>query len=269
MTDREGRTVALAIGSVAERLVKSVGRVRDLGEVFTPKATVQEMLDLLPPAAWKPHPAYTFLEPACGDGNFLVAMLDRKLQEISRHHAAGTLAGGATATAARFHALEALASIYGVDISVENVTGGTPDHEVGARDRLLARLSDWDARFLPPDAAEHAQLLEAARWVVDHNVLIGNMLPVTAEGRPTGRDALPLIEYDWNPVRRTVTLRQTTMGAVIAAAETDSAGTAGFFASVPLAELWSGEALRLATASRVEAPALVGPARNGVTAHRR
>jgi hypothetical protein len=269
MTDREGRTVALAIGSVAERLVKSVGRVRDLGEVFTPNATVQEMLDLLPPAAWTPHPAHTFLEPACGDGNFLVAILDRKLEEIARHHSAGMLAAGATATAARFHALEALASIYAVDISAENVIGGTPGHEIGARDRLLARLNDWNARFVLPDRAERAQLLQAARWVVDHNVLIGNMLPVTAEGRSTGRDALPLIEYDWEPVALTVRLRQTTMGAVMAAAQTDSAGTAGLFASGPLPELWSGEARRLSEASKVEAPALVGPARNGVTARER
>ena len=55
-----------------ERLVKSTDRVRDLGEVFTPTATVQAMLDLLPPDMWGVHPSPTFLEPACGDGNFLV-----------------------------------------------------------------------------------------------------------------------------------------------------------------------------------------------------
>lgn len=52
-----------------ERLVKSQERVRDLGEVFTPLATVQGMLDLLPEEIWAPHPSPTFLEPACGDGD--------------------------------------------------------------------------------------------------------------------------------------------------------------------------------------------------------
>ncbi len=75
MTDTEGNTV--------ERLVKSTERVRDLGEVFTPAGTVQAMLDLLPTDMWEPHPSPTFLEPACGDGNFLVAILARKLKSIT------------------------------------------------------------------------------------------------------------------------------------------------------------------------------------------
>ena len=65
--------------------MKSGERVRDLGEVFTPNATVQAMLDLLPAEMWEPHPAPTFLEPACGDGNFLVAILDRKLDRVALH----------------------------------------------------------------------------------------------------------------------------------------------------------------------------------------
>jgi len=70
--------VAFNVNGSEERLVKSFERVRDLGEVFTPNATVQQMLDLLPSAMWAPHPSPTFFEPACGDGNFLVAILDRK-----------------------------------------------------------------------------------------------------------------------------------------------------------------------------------------------
>ncbi len=72
-----------------ERLVKSVERVRDLGEVFTPAATVKAMLDLIPEAMWVPYPSFTFLEPACGDGNFLVAILERKLEGVARAHVEG------------------------------------------------------------------------------------------------------------------------------------------------------------------------------------
>lgn len=64
----------MATEAVVERLVKSAERVRDLAEVFTPAETVDAMLDLLPSAVWSVHPSATFLEPACGDGNFLVAI---------------------------------------------------------------------------------------------------------------------------------------------------------------------------------------------------
>ena len=94
-----------------ERLVKSVERVRDLGEVFTPASTVQEMLDLLPASVWAPHPSPTFLEPACGDGNFLVAILSRKLEAVRVANATRTLPAGTGTEALQFHGLEAAASI--------------------------------------------------------------------------------------------------------------------------------------------------------------
>src|SRR4051812_38978768 len=105
--DQEGnRPVAVMLQDPAERLLKSPERVRDLGEVFTPQATVRDMLDMLPAAIWASHPSPTFLEPACGDGNFLIAILDRKLERLSGDFARGDLAGGSSANAARFHALE-------------------------------------------------------------------------------------------------------------------------------------------------------------------
>lgn len=91
-----------------ERLVKSVERVRDLGEVFTPASTVKAMLDLLPASMWVPHPSPTFLEPSCGDGNFLVAILVRKLDAVATAHRAGGLPAGADTDALVFHALEAV-----------------------------------------------------------------------------------------------------------------------------------------------------------------
>jgi hypothetical protein len=258
--------MALTTSAPSERLVKSMTRVRDLGEVFTPNATVQAMLDLLPDSVWASHPSSTFLEPACGDGNFLVAILDRKLDRITADSRHGTLIGGCKSRPLRFHALEALASIYAVDISVENVIGGTPGHEVGARERLLDLLAVWDAEVGLGDDAERAQLLEAGRWIVNHNIIIGNMRPITAAGTPTGRDAIPLIEYEWEPQDLSVELRKTTMGDVLAAARTDSAGTLGLFATAPAPSIWQGDALRLSEAARIKAPIPVGPARNGMRA---
>ena len=85
---------------MTEKLVRSKARVKELGEVFTPAALVSEMLDKLPPDSWLPHK--TFLEPSCGTGNFLVQILQRKL-------------------AAGHPPLQALSTIYGIDIMPDNI----------------------------------------------------------------------------------------------------------------------------------------------------
>jgi hypothetical protein len=255
--------VTLVVDSTDERLVKSTERVRDLGEVFTPNATVQEMLDLLPHAIWATHPSPTFLEPACGDGNFLVAIFDRKLDQVSEAYNGGILPAGTGADAAQFHGLEALASIYAVDISVDNVVGGRPGHEVGARHRLLSLFSEWNTQALGKHLTTRSLVLRAAEWIVEHNVLVGNMLPFDTEGRPTGRDALPLIDYAWDPAIQSVVLHKTTLGDVIIAEMTKTAVMLSLFGPIEPVLLWSGKATSMSEAARVETPKLRGPARNG------
>ena len=61
-------------------LIKSKQRVADHGEVFTPSWMVDAMLDLL--KAESERIDARFLEPACGSGNFLVRILQRKLAAV-------------------------------------------------------------------------------------------------------------------------------------------------------------------------------------------
>lgn len=255
--------MAFVVDTSAERLVKSGERVRDLGEVFTPNATVQAMLDLLPSEMWETHPAPTFLEPACGDGNFLVAILDRKLETVAEVYGAGRLAAGDSPEAAQFHALEALASIYAVDISIDNVVGGTPGHELGARSRMLSMFVGWNAATLSKRLTERTLALRAAEWIVEHNIIVGNMLPFDAAGAPTGRDQLPLIDYRFDPATLSVALMKTTMGDVLASEEAKTAAALSLFGPAEPEALWQGKAVNLAEADRVAAPQLRGPARNG------
>lgn len=251
------------VGTDRERLVKSAERVRDLGEVFTPAQTVADMLDLIPAAMWAPHPSATFLEPACGDGNFLVAILDRKLRAVELTHAIGELPAGDTVDALVFHALEALASIYAIDISVDNIVGGVPGHEVGARDRLLSVLRSWHLRVVEKALSERSTVLKSARWIVEHNVLVGNMLATTADGTPTGRERLPLVEYDWKPLTKTVALATTTLGAVMAEAEAETEDVPTLFAPPPPKPAWQGKTTDLHRAP-ITAPGGHGHAtRNG------
>lgn len=266
IASRERRgTVLMTMGELvqSERIVKSSERVRDLGEVFTPNSTVQEMLDLLPKSIWTTHPSPSFLEPACGDGNFLVAILERKLNQISTDFNKGKLPAGATIEAAQFHALEALASIYAVDISVENIIGGTPGHEIGARTRILTVFSEWNKSVLGKALNERSLVLRAATWIAEHNLIIGNMLSIDSEGKPTGRDRIPLIVYSWGPQTLCVSVSKTILGDVIAAQQAESGEMLSLFSPDEPEQFWQGKAFSINDAERTEAPALVGIARNG------
>ncbi len=245
------------------RIVKSIERVRDLGEVFTPAPMVEEMLDLLPSDIWATNPSPTFLEPACGDGNFLVGILGRKLNRVKDEFGFGMLPAGTTKEAGQFHALQALSSIYAVDISIENVIGGTPGHEIGARARLMNAFITWNECVIDMSINERSLAFRAAKWIVDHNLIIGNMLTLDSEGKATDRAQIPLIEYIWNCNDLSVSLARTTLGDVIAEGESDSGMMMSLFPPDRPKVFWNGKALNINEAERIEAPALISPARNG------
>jgi hypothetical protein len=222
------------------------------------------MLDMFPASVWEVHPASTFLEPTCGDGNFLIAILERKLHRVTKLHKRGKLPAGDTVSAAQLHGLEALASIYAVDISYENIVGGTPGHEIGARTRLLTAFSAWSEEVLGKRLTDRSPALRSATWIIEHNLIIGNMLPFGADGSPTSSSQIPLIEYTFYPEAEKVLLRKTTLGDVIDAVQIEKAAVPPLFGPTEPVFLWSGKALSLHGAAHVTALKLRGPARNGV-----
>jgi type I restriction-modification system DNA methylase subunit len=123
-----------------ESLTRSKARVKELGEVFTPAALVSEMLDKLPADCWLPDK--TFLEPSCGNGNFLVQILQRKI-------------------AAGHPPLQALSTIYGVDIMKDNV--------VESRKRMLQIAIDGGLDWEGPDLRKAVKILK-------RNIRQGNTL---------------------------------------------------------------------------------------------
>jgi hypothetical protein len=223
-----------------ERLVKSSERVRDLAEVFTPARTVDEMLDLLPDEIWQVHPSATFLEPSVGNGNFVSAILSRKLTLVDLALSAGSLPAGRNQAAAEFHALEALSSIYGVDISEDNIIGGTKGHEIACRPRLLEIMQRWRSTVLVDNLSDDSQFLRSAKWIVDHNFIIANMLERDGDGKHTGRDGLTFVEYKWDPFDLSVTMFTTTLGDLVLEAEGGSDDLLSLFDPTPPTLLWSG-----------------------------
>ena len=87
-----------------EKQIKSKRRVRDYGEVFTNEREVKAMCDLISEDMYSDL-TKTFLEPACGEGVFLIEILKRKL---------------AYCKDAR-DGLKALNCLFGVDIQADNV----------------------------------------------------------------------------------------------------------------------------------------------------
>jgi hypothetical protein len=145
-----------------DSLVRSKQRVTDHGEVFTPAWMVEDMLDLVKHESERIDSR--FLEPACGSGNFLVPVLQRKLAAVRERH-------GASDFEKRHYALFGLMCIYGIELLADNVQ---ECHE---------NLLDTFMGFLGSDL--DGQWSRAAQTVLEANVVQGDALTMTtADGRP-------------------------------------------------------------------------------------
>ena len=146
--------------------IKNRERVRNHGEVFTNQREVDAMLDLVKGEAAAIDS--TFMEPACGNGNFLVEILHRKLRSVFQ------LANNNSAEA-EFLATRAFASIYGVDVQQDNV--------FEARERLF---NNFFASFINHYRHKPSQIcLDSVRFILSQNIQCGDTLACkTAEGTP-------------------------------------------------------------------------------------
>lgn len=140
----------------AESLVRSRQRVADHGEVFTPAWLVTDMLDLVKDETERIDSR--FLEPACGSGNFLVPVLERKLAAVQARY-------GSSDFERRHYALLALMCVYGIELLADNAAE--------CRSRLLEAFT----RFLRGAGDEWRS---AAEHVLALNVVEGNALDMTA-----------------------------------------------------------------------------------------
>ena len=161
--------------------MKSRERVRDHGEVFTAEREVKSMCDLLGDVGSNPT-AGTVLEPACGDGNFLVEILNRKCDRLD---ATGCRVGGRfmkwrwqIADRYAFHLSGVLSLLYGIDI--------LPDNVVECRRRLVEIvLSRFDAVAKGRDDSSRRVLEKAAGVILEVNIVCGDALTMeTSASKP-------------------------------------------------------------------------------------
>lgn len=143
-------------------LVKSRERVADHGEVFTPPWLVQAMLDVVKEETDRIDSR--FLEPACGNGNFLVEVVRRKLAAVERKY-------GTSDFERRHYALLAVMCVYGIEL--------LPDNIDECRENVLEVFAD----YLHLDESD--ELLGSAAYVLSQNIIHGDTLRMrTYDGQP-------------------------------------------------------------------------------------
>ena len=169
-----------------ETQIKSKARVRDHGEVFTAPREVNAMLDLVKDETERIESR--FLEPACGDGNFLVEILRRKLDVCDRRY------GRNQADWEKFSFL-AVTSIYGIDILADNVEA--------CRERLLKEFRGFGrdlarTRKAQDPGGEESGIERVIRFVLEKNILCGNALSMKRVDEKGEDLDEPIIFTEWN-----------------------------------------------------------------------
>ncbi len=141
--------------------IKSRERVKELAEVYTNEREVNSMLDLIEES--KSGFTYdiktTFLEPACGNGNFIIKILERKLETVKKK--------SKTVKSFEINTLVSISTIYGIDICYENVSE--------TKKRIKTHLESYFylnfGGYFPTK-----EWFRAIDYILDKNIILGNTL---------------------------------------------------------------------------------------------
>lgn len=179
----------LGIPSVTKQ-VKSKQRVADHGEVFTAEREVKAMCDLVKTETERIDSR--FLEPACGDGNFLAEILRRKLDVVKKKYQAVTM------DYERFSLL-AMGSLYGVDIMQDNCEA--------CRERLYTIWDEAYKNVCPKEINANCRL--SARFILSRNIVCGNALSLMCVDENQCDTDEPIVFSEWTfPFNNTLIQRK-------------------------------------------------------------
>ncbi len=166
--------------SAKEKIIKSKKRVQNHGEVFTPIRIVKKMLDLPNIREACQNLTFTFLEPAAGEGVFLVEVLNRKMKMIAKNY-------GDDFTQYENYSLLALSTLYGVELLEDNAK------------KCVMNMYQVYYEMYRKEAIEHGEkvkkkVLDSAKLIISNNIAQGNFLTkLSADGNP-------IIFSEWQPV---------------------------------------------------------------------
>ena len=143
--------------------VVSKKRVADHGEVFTSQREVNAMLDLVKQETERIDSR--FLEPACGTGNFLTEILERKLQVVEKKYRKSQLDF-------ERNLVLAISSIYGIDIQEDNV--------IECRKRLFELAEKSYTALFKKKAKEGVR--KVIQFILEKNIIWGDALDLKTVG---------------------------------------------------------------------------------------
>ena len=168
-----------------EEQVKSKQRVADHGEVLTGKREVNAMLDLVKQETERIESR--FLEPACGNGNFLAPILERKLAVVEKRY-------GKSQLDFERYAILAVSSIYGIDIQEDNVQQ--------CRHRLFGIFDLIYLRLFKNRTNDNCR--ESVRFILDRNIIWGDALDLKTKNEPR----VPIVFSEWSPLNGSMLKRR-------------------------------------------------------------
>ncbi|MEA2018661.1 MAG: DNA methyltransferase [Campylobacterota bacterium] len=164
--------------------VKCKTRVADHGEVFTAQREVNNMLDLVKQETLRIDSR--FLEPACGSGNFLVEVLNRKLEVVKSKYKKNQLEYEKYLTIA-------ISSIYGVDILEDNTSE--------CRQRLYDIFDTEYSSIYKNNCKDDVR--DTVKFILDKNIICGDALTLTKVGSDE-----PIVFSEWSAVNNNMIKRR-------------------------------------------------------------
>lgn len=161
-----------------KKQIKSKKRVADHGEVFTSEREVNAMLDLVKQETERIDSR--FLEPACGDGNFLAEILRRKLAVVKKKYKKFPMDF-------EKYSVLAVTSIYGVDILQDNAEA--------CRERLY---KIWDKEYKAICKKEvNEDCRKSVRFILERNIVCGNALSLMCVDENGNDTEKPIVFSKW------------------------------------------------------------------------
>ena len=164
--------------------IKSKNRVREFGEVFTAQDEINGMLDLVRDESYRIDSR--FLEPACGNGNFLANVLSRKFEVIKKEYCKVKLDF-------ERYTLLAIFNLYGIDIQLDNVEE--------CRKRLYKLVFNLFSECFPNDDSK--DFLEVVDFILSKNILWGDALTLKIPNQNN-----PIVFSEWSFIKGSLVKRR-------------------------------------------------------------
>ena len=192
-----------------EKQVVSKKRVAEHGEVFTSEREVNAMLDLVKQETERIDSR--FLEPACGTGNFLIEVLNRKLNVVETKYRKSQLEF-------ERNVVSAVSSVYGIDIQEDNV--------IECRKRLFDIVNTKYSALFKKKAKDEVR--KVIQFILEKNIIWGDALDL----KTVGETPHQIIFSEWSfPFNNSQIKRRDFVFAELMPSESKKRGQSDMFST--------------------------------------